>query len=347
MQWKNSIIKFFILVVLFALTMPIIADPIITANGYDFSKDSFVFRKDGGVFIDLADRNSNIRVVGNQRVNFKWGYDQENISVPYKQAYMPFWFEHQLPITINPCKGELNFITNYSTSTQILWDYNWVFPEWGYDVNKVKCDSIIDLNENLCSITHPTRGYLERFYCDLGIKENICNWNEPFVNRIVIETRQDWRNVDELESCPLQAGKRYWFRHEAIIPIGSRIVFDVNAVFNLPLLGKFVFSIPEPSWTSIAASDFNTGTGFDFNYTKVTSDGNVMPVGDDRIHNEFGFYDQNLVGYWKFDRKSETTVFDDTNNAKNGLLVGGADINAYGLWDTNAVFLTVEQVMLI
>ena len=46
--------------------------------------------------------------------------------------------------------------------------------------------------------------------------------------------------------------------------------------------------------------------------------------------------DANLVGYWKFNLASGTTVFDSARG-NNGTLTGsGANINSQGLWDTNA-----------
>lgn len=103
-------------------------------------------------------------------------------------------------------------------------------------------------------------------------------------------------------------------------------------------------SLTDPSyvWKSSVPADYNTGSGFDFNWTKVTWDGNIMPVGDDRIHNDQNqaFYDPNLVGYWKFNDVNSTgnNARDDTNNNNNGQLINGADINAWGLWDTNALW---------
>ncbi len=97
-------------------------------------------------------------------------------------------------------------------------------------------------------------------------------------------------------------------------------------------------SIQAATWQSTAASDYNVGTGFDFNWSKVTQDANVMPVGDDRIHNDQNqaFYDGNLVVYWKFNDSNATHIFDDTNNNRDANFNNGADINAWGLWDTNA-----------
>jgi hypothetical protein len=46
--------------------------------------------------------------------------------------------------------------------------------------------------------------------------------------------------------------------------------------------------------------------------------------------------DTNLIGYWKFNLASGTTVFDSARG-NNGTLTGtGANINAQGMWDTNA-----------
>ena len=92
----------------------------------------------------------------------------------------------------------------------------------------------------------------------------------------------------------------------------------------------------------LVPADYNTGIGFDFNWTKVTGDANVMPTGSDRVYVEQdqAFYDQNLVGYWKFDNTNIAGdgILDDTNNDNDGTFEGGANINALGMWDTNAGF---------
>ncbi len=92
----------------------------------------------------------------------------------------------------------------------------------------------------------------------------------------------------------------------------------------------------------LVAEDYNTGIGFDFNWTKVTSDGNVMPTGSDRVYVEQdqAFYDQNLIGYWKLDNTNAAGdgILDDTNNGNDGSFEGGANINSWGMWDTNAGF---------
>jgi hypothetical protein len=114
---------------------------------------------------------------------------------------------------------------------------------------------------------------------------------------------------------------------------------DMKKFFFVLIATIFFFSNCNASiWVSSAARDYNTGTGFDFNYSKITPDANIMPVGDDIIHNnqDQAFYDQNLIAYWRLDRKTSTQVFDDTNNAKTGTFAGGADINAWGMWDSNA-----------
>jgi len=90
----------------------------------------------------------------------------------------------------------------------------------------------------------------------------------------------------------------------------------------------------------LVAEDYNTGIGFDFNWTKVTTDANVMPTGSDRVYVEQdqAFYDPNLVLYINFDdvNADGSGVLDDTNNGNDGLLINGADIDSWGMWDTNA-----------
>ncbi len=120
-------------------------------------------------------------------------------------------------------------------------------------------------------------------------------------------------------------------------------------LFSLILLILILISlnIQAATWQSTAASDYNTGASFDFNWTKVTWDGNIMPVGDDRKHNDLdqAFYDQNLVGYWKFDDVNSTGngIRDDTNRNNWGLLINGADINAWGMWDSNAGYFAAAS----
>jgi len=48
--------------------------------------------------------------------------------------------------------------------------------------------------------------------------------------------------------------------------------------------------------------------------------------------------DTNLVAYYKFNEKNSTTIYDSVRG-NTGTLTGGADTNANGLWDSNALFL--------
>lgn len=97
------------------------------------------------------------------------------------------------------------------------------------------------------------------------------------------------------------------------------------------------------SWLSQTESDFSSGNGYDFNHTKVTPNGNVMPDGqlDYNVHKSYpADFDVNLVAYYTFngDDSNATHVFDLTSNNNDGEFKGGADINAWGMWDTNAGF---------
>lgn len=98
---------------------------------------------------------------------------------------------------------------------------------------------------------------------------------------------------------------------------------------------------------------FISGTDFaaaqDLNYTGVRSggfngsffDGNVSITGELDFNKQKtypGDYDVNLIAYWKFNDNNGTHTLDETSNNNDGLLTGGADTNALGLWDTNAGF---------
>ena len=106
------------------------------------------------------------------------------------------------------------------------------------------------------------------------------------------------------------------------------------------------------NWVGSTANDYNNGPTFDFNYTKVLSDSNVIPTGELDFNVWKGYpainpagsnasaYDINLVAYYKFnDKNSDGNFFDDTNQHNDGGMLSGSDINAWGLWDTNALFL--------
>ena len=297
------------------------------------------YREGEGIYINTV---ASPRTIESQDIKIQWGYDQEIIEIPYKEAKMPFWIIHDLSYNPDPCKGSLEFVTDYPTGTEFLWDYNVMLPNYSYDSNSARCEEPED--KESCWIYEEEFGENVLQQCDLGLVGDVCTWNQRFFNGSYTPLpRSRWRNIDTLVSCELMPLKKYWFRHSASIPVGSRIVFDVNAVFSLPVLGEFVFIIPEPEWISTASADYNTGTGFDFNWTKVTSDGNVMPTGSDRVYVEQNqaFYDQNLVTYWRFDdlNSDGSGVLDDTNNGNNGALLAGADIDALGMWDTNAINL--------
>ncbi|MDP6670920.1 MAG: hypothetical protein QGI60_03830, partial [archaeon] len=109
----------------------------------------------------------------------------------------------------------------------------------------------------------------------------------------------------------------------------------------LLLLAGFVFFTlfaSAPFWItaqSAQESDANGGTAVDFNFTKVTWDGNIMPSGGLRIP-DVNLPSGGLVGYWSFD--DGNTLIDKSGNGNTGIYLGGADNNAYGKWDTNAGF---------
>jgi len=62
----------------------------------------------------------------------------------------------------------------------------------------------------------------------------------------------------------------------------------------------------------------------------------------DEISNEYrrSLDGNGLVAYYNFNdlNSSSNGITDQANQDQNGLLINGADINAWGLWDTNALF---------
>jgi hypothetical protein len=345
---KKNLLGFFLVFTLLVFSSslitsrPIPVDDVLEGN---FFKEDYYYREGDGIYIDS---DKNFIMVGGQSISVKWGYDEEIIysgriatkDNPYN-LLVPFWFEHQLPIAIDPCKGELAFVsTPFSTSVDFLWDYNVPIPFYSYKAERTTCIEEVEIEEG--EIWCMTDVELFPIFCDIGISGSNCVWTKRTIEGYNQKTKSKWRDVDSLESCQLEAGKRYNFRHKASVPAGSSILFDVNAVFAINGIDKFVFTIPEPEWVSTAPDDYNTGTGFDFNWTKVTGDANVMPTGSDRVYVESDqtFYDSALVAYIDFDdvNADGSGVLDDTNNNNDGLLVNGADINAWGMWDTNAGF---------
>ena len=294
------------------------------------------YRQNKGIYIDVT--ASNIRVAG-QNVRFKWGYDTENVLVPYKFAEMPFWFEHNFPYAIDPCKREIEFKTSYPASTWFSLDYNLYSPNYRHEARSEKCAEPFDKD---CCFLEIEKEFV--FQCCDRLEDNICDYTAAVEDgTFTTIPRSHFVPITDLDSCPLEPKQHYHFQHRAEIPVNSTIVFDVNAVFKLPVLGEFRFLIPAPSWTSTSANDYNSGNAWDFNWTKVTWDGNIMPVGDDRLHNDLNqaFYDQNLIGYWKFNDVNSTGngIRDDTNRGNDGQLISGAAINVWGMWDTNALSL--------
>ncbi len=83
------------------------------------------------------------------------------------------------------------------------------------------------------------------------------------------------------------------------------------------------------TWISILPADFNTGTDFDFNWTKVTSDTNVMPTGDDITHNNTSqaFYDENQ-NTASLSKKEENTRLSLTKKSETTLLLSSGNKKA-------------------
>ncbi len=75
-----------------------------------------------------------------------------------------------------------------------------------------------------------------------------------------------------------------------------------------------------------------------------TADWNLIKINSD-INYNFGkeisskekFFDSNLIGLWHLnDKNSQGWVLNSVSGVRDGNLIGGADVNGVGLWDTNA-----------
>jgi len=303
----------------------------------NFVFDRAFYRNGTGIYIDTVASPVSVR---GQALRFRWGYDQENVLVPYKFAYMPFWIEHDLPFAVDLCDGRINFKTTFPTTTYINWDYNIFSPNYRNEMIDEPCAMPFDA----------TNCYIDRFesyelvFCDGGIKKDVCSHIVQVEDgTFIVITRSRPVALSDLASCPLEKNRRYNLYHYAEIPVGSEVVFDVSLELNLPTLDKATFVIPAPRWTSTAASDYNTGNAYDFNWTKVTWDGNIMPVGDDRIHNDVNqlFNDNNLLVYLRMnDVNSTGGLTNDTNQIVYAQFDATDEIDNWGLWDTNAAKFT-------
>jgi hypothetical protein len=104
------------------------------------------------------------------------------------------------------------------------------------------------------------------------------------------------------------------------------------------------------------ASDTNFGYHYaDINYSTSNLQGSGTPIIDGLIvdgnrcqtnfiddWNNTANSDVNLLGYWKFDAQEDVNTiqaFDYSGNGNHGQYLSGADNNAGGKWDTNALFL--------
>jgi len=107
---------------------------------------------------------------------------------------------------------------------------------------------------------------------------------------------------------------------------------------------EFIFGLSKDyaynmAWDTNNSSDFNVGHGFDFNYTKVTIDGNVMPDGETIIPN-LNQPGGGLVGWWKLDSNAGglNTAIDYSGFGNHGNYINGADSNGTWFFDRNAGF---------
>jgi len=99
------------------------------------------------------------------------------------------------------------------------------------------------------------------------------------------------------------------------------------------------YAFNRASWGEITTNDFNRGIAFDFNYTKVKWDNNVMPDGSLKLTNA-SQPAGGLVGWWKLDSNSIGTgsAIDYSGNGYDGDWLYGADSDGTWFFDQNAGF---------
>jgi hypothetical protein len=109
---------------------------------------------------------------------------------------------------------------------------------------------------------------------------------------------------------------------------------DVNIVVLDPRLYSFESAV-------------DSTLGHDFNYMGLVYKNNVMnsfqPTGEmdwNLKDTQYDWKDANLVVYYKFnDKNADGWVLNSATGVRDGKLTNGADVNAIGLWDTNALYL--------
>ncbi len=117
-----------------------------------------------------------------------------------------------------------------------------------------------------------------------------------------------------------------------------KAIFAMLAVASLILMAIAGYA---PVWHHLSFSGFNSdankGTRFDFNYTKVTLDGNIMPTGELIIPSSLQPAG-GLVGYWKLDSNAATVAYDYSGTGNNGTFQNGADSTGSFFFDQNCGF---------
>ena len=223
---------------------------------------------------------------------------------------------------------------------EILHDYNLLQPLYDYGQDSAECDEAVDADH--CYIG------AQVVHCDVGLKDNECIWTSRTPNGLYdYIPKQKWLALSELETCPLQPNRLYNFRHAATAPAGTSILFDVNVVIDLPSVDRFAVSIPEPKWTSTLEADFTNGWAYDFNHTKITVDGNVMPDGEIQIP-DLTLPGGGLIGYWKLDKNVSSVAADSSGRGNNGTWVNESDANGSWFFEQNAAdFDGIDQHVII
>ncbi len=221
-------------------------------------------RQGDGILIDNTGTGKN---VGGQNVKLRWGYDPEVVNVPYKQAYMPFFFEHRLQpsITIDPCANtSLQFVSSVANDNiEILWNYQTANPNYSftdYSENCVLPDW--DCND-LC--------VKDQLVCEEESGQNVC-WNTcvSFEQQCVPSIIKCWitktgagGDYNDVQACnvSLQLEKDGKGRNAE----------DVNACrWNEPYFNGTYSQIAKSNWRplgSLTSCQLERNTQYDFRHS--------------------------------------------------------------------------------
>ncbi len=155
-------------------------------------------------------------------------------------------------------------------------------------------------------------------------------------------------NAHDCQNKPIQAAapKSVQFaisrkKQSRPAPITLAILAIVVLLLASPILFAPIARLQNQVWKSIDSTDLdfdaNTGMAYDFNYTKYTLDGNIMPTGELRIP-DTELPGGGLVGYWKLDTNVGRVAVDSSGQGNIGTWKNGADSNGSWFFDQNAGF---------